>query len=549
MRAIRTIAMVLAVIMFIGVLPAAAAGERGIVAGEFTYYPAFTDGPATESFYYRDGYFADGASKQDSHMVTMSMVLAYAAMEIEGSSYISDLYGKIGFVDIQTYDMDCEPTRDTVGTAIARRRIGGKDTIAVAIRGNKYGAEWANNLIAGADGDHEGLDISARKVVDRVKSYIAERDLSSGRLWVSGYSRAASIADLVGVYANENPDELSTSADDIYVYCYETPLCCASSAVYPNITCVKNRSDMFNYVFPQSWGLYTNGVEIWMGEDEMIQTYKVDLLGSRHMIAVGEKPMGEFCEEFIDFLSSELTREAYTGDFEQAVARASEIVFGRSEQEMMEMLQMFMTIFDRIKSDPRLALALLNVAVRGAFQGDSDEVYRKLADDITQLIRAHSAPEELGLTEKEYDELLDCLYPIIRAVGPLLIKDYSYKPEGESKELNFYHFGTLYVNVKEIIRKHYPQDNLALVTGADSYYGSEHEDWLLLGDADADGEVTVIDATAIQRRLADLPNDSFCEQAADADSDTELSVIDATQIQRWLASLSCAEDINTWIIP
>ena len=57
----------------------------------------------------------------------------------------------------------------------------------------------------------------------------------------------------------------------------------------------------------------------------------------------------------------------------------------------------------------------------------------------------------------------------------------------------------------------------------------------LLGDADGDGEVTIIDVTKIQRILANNSVDSFNEAAADVDSDGELTIIDATWIQRHLA--------------
>lgn len=60
----------------------------------------------------------------------------------------------------------------------------------------------------------------------------------------------------------------------------------------------------------------------------------------------------------------------------------------------------------------------------------------------------------------------------------------------------------------------------------------------LLGDADGDGKVSVLDATAIQRSLAKLSVKSFHEKAADADEDGKLTVLDATAIQRWLAKLS-----------
>ena len=59
----------------------------------------------------------------------------------------------------------------------------------------------------------------------------------------------------------------------------------------------------------------------------------------------------------------------------------------------------------------------------------------------------------------------------------------------------------------------------------------------LLGDADTDGDVTILDATAIQRTLAELPTQAYDAKAADADEDGEVTILDATAIQRHLADL------------
>ena len=66
----------------------------------------------------------------------------------------------------------------------------------------------------------------------------------------------------------------------------------------------------------------------------------------------------------------------------------------------------------------------------------------------------------------------------------------------------------------------------------------------LLGDVDEDGEVTILDATAIQRKLADLPNKSYNEALADCDGDNDIAILDATAIQRFLAGLSCPAGIG-----
>ena len=66
----------------------------------------------------------------------------------------------------------------------------------------------------------------------------------------------------------------------------------------------------------------------------------------------------------------------------------------------------------------------------------------------------------------------------------------------------------------------------------------------ILGDTDGDQVVTVIDATLIQKKRADIPIQVFNEIAADADEDGVISVIDATQIQKYKAKLPSNPNIG-----
>lgn len=67
----------------------------------------------------------------------------------------------------------------------------------------------------------------------------------------------------------------------------------------------------------------------------------------------------------------------------------------------------------------------------------------------------------------------------------------------------------------------------------------------ILGDVDGDGEVTILDATFIQRYLANIPIPfEFNEAVADVDGEDGVTIIDATYIQRWLASLNVPKGIG-----
>ena len=68
----------------------------------------------------------------------------------------------------------------------------------------------------------------------------------------------------------------------------------------------------------------------------------------------------------------------------------------------------------------------------------------------------------------------------------------------------------------------------------------------LRGDSDSDQEITIMDATAIQRVLVTMPTLTYDEEAADCDMDGEVTIVDATAIQRWLVGLPTEGKIGIW---
>lgn len=67
----------------------------------------------------------------------------------------------------------------------------------------------------------------------------------------------------------------------------------------------------------------------------------------------------------------------------------------------------------------------------------------------------------------------------------------------------------------------------------------------ILGDANCDGAVTVIDATWIQRVSADIFEGAYSEAAADVDGSGVVDISDATLIQKWLAEIETPYAIGT----
>ena len=79
---------------------------------------------------------------------------------------------------------------------------------------------------------------------------------------------------------------------------------------------------------------------------------------------------------------------------------------------------------------------------------------------------------------------------------------------------------------------------LLLVVPNATVSAAEEETCYLIGDADRDGEITILDATHIQRRLAGIYDaDRLEDYLSDVDGDGQLSILDATCIQRRLAGM------------
>lgn len=70
--------------------------------------------------------------------------------------------------------------------------------------------------------------------------------------------------------------------------------------------------------------------------------------------------------------------------------------------------------------------------------------------------------------------------------------------------------------------------------------------YYVLGDADGDGSVSILDATTVQRRIAsfDVTDPERVDLTGDVDGDG-LNILDATIIQRWLVDMEVSLPINT----
>ena len=93
------------------------------------------------------------------------------------------------------------------------------------------------------------------------------------------------------------------------------------------------------------------------------------------------------------------------------------------------------------------------------------------------------------------------------------------------------------------------------VTDAESYTGKSityekeigEKPEIILGDVDGDGDVTVADATVIQRYVIKTDTIAFDEKVADVDGDRIVTIVDATFIQRYSTNVKVPYDIGEGI--
>ena len=436
---IKTVSIAASAVMLTYSLPfnVFASDTDEVTEGSFTYMPAFSNEAVTETYFYSDGYFTDTSDSDNVHLRTMSMALALSTIEVGGSSYVTDLLGDIGFEDIAIGDMNDKPTKNTIGTAIAHKNVDGQELVAVAIRGSKYDSEWASNLTAGAEGDIQGFSEASEKVNERIKAYITDNGLTDVKLWITGYSRAGAVADLTAVYINEHTDEYKTSVSDVYVYTFEAPAASASNKVYDNIHETRNRNDIINYVYPESWGIHSNGKAQWIGEDKTIVS-KTAAVGMQGIVVRDAETITkeEFTKQFMDWLSDELTRDKFSGDFDGSVSGLLELYFDKTPEERQALADYFAGLKEQfsdteaINQNEVLKDFLADDVFLGIFDHNSDKMYEKFTNDLkailTDMYNAEKAKGNDGLSEEDFNVVLDSLYPLFRQLGPAIVRDMHY---------------------------------------------------------------------------------------------------------------------------
>jgi len=495
------------------------------VSGTFRYASSIDDEhgirrkyDSIAPFFYTDEYFHNSSFAEwdaeaqrwtyNDSLATMTLALAMAAhASNEGGSDFSNksknaeqLLTDIGFTKFEANeDFNRKPEKDTIGAVAAQRRITVNENnytlIALAIRGEGYGAEWASNFTVGTYGHHQGFGEASASVLAFLREYINRNNITGDiKLWLTGFSRAAATANLTaaalvdGAYLGSY---VTLEPENLFAFCFATPRGALYSQVgnsyrYNNIINIISPYDIVTEVAPgvAPFGFVRYGVEVLLPavdnspnyaelradmlrhfdsleatngcvvDDFRMKTLSIDLhLGALPSIGVVESnsnwSQGQFVRYFIRTLAVEQfkDRENYVDNFQEDLRGILAIMFGSDDVQWVRFTSNFR---ERITCSDNIA----RLIVAAVFPNGS-----RFFGSVEKQMERHliSSLNEAGITT--YDE--EQIRNLAGSLSRLLI-DFSIG----NPDLAV----TLSANLDSILASHYPEYYLAWMKSRDSNF-------------------------------------------------------------------------------
>ena len=223
---------------------------------------------------YSDAMFMSPSEEFNDDLVKASLGLTISAfydltgvLDLQTEVYL----GGAGFQDICAFGYDLETSKDTLAGIIGWKQVGDFILIAAAPRGAGYSGEWAGNLEVGREERHVGFNRGARILEEQLETYISSHNLSGRmKLWLSGFSRAAAVANLTAADMID-----SGRFEDVYAYLFGVPRTTKDPACsgYKGIYNICGKNDPVPQVPGECWGYNRYGRDLYTPSQETDSTY------------------------------------------------------------------------------------------------------------------------------------------------------------------------------------------------------------------------------------------------------------------------------------
>ena len=176
---------------------------------------------------------------------------------------------RAGFHDFFVFGYDKETTEDSLSGIIGMKKVNGSTVIAAVTCGQGYQNEWAGNMKVGKGVRHEGFNTAAKLLEGYLESYISDNGITGSRkLWITGISRAAAVANITAADAVE-----SGAYDDVYAYLFGVPRTTKEPVNYRGIYNICGQYDPVAATPLQSWGYERYGTDIYTPAQESDEAY------------------------------------------------------------------------------------------------------------------------------------------------------------------------------------------------------------------------------------------------------------------------------------
>ncbi|MBQ0098571.1 MAG: leucine-rich repeat protein, partial [Oscillospiraceae bacterium] len=426
----------------------------------------------------------------------------------DDSKLIVDAYRAYNFTKYSEF-WNFDTDNPACAFAYKKQLIDGKEqnVFFIIVRGSTDIGDWITDVKILSD----GFQKSANNVKGLFKSFVeyntdvslANLSKSNNKFFVVGHSLGAAVVDdlspLLYDYAQQK---------DIYTYAFATP------------KTVKNKSiDRVSHIHNI------------LNASDVVTDVGVSVSGTRH--------------------GQEVRFSSYNSNIKEYFDKMHDYSFDSKVYEICKSLNVKDSVGLYHSSDAYLSYLLTRNDKKSGFIAYP---YKKAAVRCPVDVEIYNSKNELvgkiannEVQEIENQEVIIQIDDDEKYIFMPFEDDYSFKLTGndsgtmdisfEASDENGNEINKQFTNVPLEKGKEFSSDLNDKEIDKTKLIESESDKEYLTGDADGNGNVNIIDCTVIQRRLANLSNQSFFENLADTDHDKRITIIDATTIQKYLAHI------------
>ncbi len=235
---------------------------------DYQYKSETAGSTLSNSFYYSDYMLFEDANEFSEDMAKASVATAVA---VYGTNNINSILSQMKYNPVEDkYNNTCSynynynlnltiDDNDHVAYSVGQKEVkyNGETYImyCVPVKGTSGNAEWFSNFNLGTGNDHEGFYKAANEVLDNLYAIFNSDgyDANHRIIWLSGHSRGAAVANIIGGKLSESGRYASTS--NIFAYSFACPSVSKNANTsLNNVYYFNNPGDLIPALPLREWG-------------------------------------------------------------------------------------------------------------------------------------------------------------------------------------------------------------------------------------------------------------------------------------------------------